>query len=133
MTIGNTAEVEILNCYFNATNITAPTVIAMSLHSADPGDTGASELANANAYARVVCTTSFPTASGTAGTLSNDVEIAFPEASGAWSAATHVGIWSSATYGAGNFIWGGAMTASKTATTGVVIRFPVGDVDITLD
>lgn len=134
MSIGTSVEEAILNCYFNQANITAPTAIFMSLHTADPGETGANELPNAEAYARVNVTAKFPTATGGGGALSNDAEILFPEAGGdGWPAATHAAIWTSGTYGAGTFVWGGALTVAKTAGVGVAIRFPIGDLDITLD
>lgn len=105
---------------------TAPAAIYLSLHTADPGATGASELPATGAYVRVNVTGQLAAASGKATT--NTVEVVFPEATSAWAAATHACLWDAAS--AGNPLMSGALTASKTAGVGVSIRFPVGDLDL---
>lgn len=130
--LSNYVEAKVLDCIFNQTTFTAPAAIYLSLHTADPGETGANEMPNAESYARVNVTNSFAAASG--GSLTSDVEVLLAEAGGdGWAAATHVGFWDSGTHGAGNFLWGGALTASKTAGVGVAIRFPSGQISASLD
>jgi hypothetical protein len=113
----------VLNACFNNTafQVAIPWV---SLHSADPGLTGASELSGNN-YGRVNASASFPNAD--AGALSNNAEIAFPEGNGAWTQATYFGVWDAETDG--NFIRGGALTTPRTGGAGIVLRFAVGDLD----
>lgn len=126
----NAVEQAILNCYFNQTNITAPTNIYMSLHSADPGETGVNELTG-NGYARTECTSSFPANSG-GGSLANDVAITTAAATDSdWTEATHFGIWTAST--SGTFIGGGQLSASKTVQVGDTATFAVGALTITLD
>lgn len=126
MSISNYLEPRILDAVFNNTSLAIASVY-VSLHSADPGETGASELTGGS-YARSG-PASFGVASG--GAISNDAAIAFPEATGDWTAATHVGVWDASS--AGNFLWGGALSASRTVTTGVTLSIASGDLDVTLD
>jgi hypothetical protein len=83
----------------------------VSLHVGDPGTTGASENANAGSYARQAC--SWNAASG--GSKTNSTALTFSTAGSV--AVTHFGTWSSATYGAGNYAIGGALSASVTAAS----------------
>ena len=83
----------------------------VSLHVGDPGTTGANENANSGSYARQAC--SWNTASG--GSMTNSSSLTF--STGGTVAVTHFGTWSSATYGAGNYAIGWALTASVTATS----------------
>lgn len=100
-----------------------------SLHSADPGYTGASELADANGYARTAL--SFAAAATKA--CASDTQTDSPAATGSdWTQATHLGLWTSGTYGAGTFIWGHALTAARTVQVGKVFRIAVSGVNVTI-
>jgi hypothetical protein len=125
----NATEAAVLDCYFNQTNITAPTAIYMGLFSSNPDDAGASgtELSGNN-YSRVNVTSSFSAASG--GACTNDAAVDFPIASGVWSAVTGFGFWIVSTAGTA-FFW-------DTCTLGALAsnqfhRFAIGDIDIALD
>jgi hypothetical protein len=83
----------------------------VSLHTATPGTTGASENANSGSYARQAC--SWNTASG--GTKTNSTSLTFSTLGSV--AVTHFGTWSSATYGAGTYAIGGALASSVTAAS----------------
>jgi hypothetical protein len=126
----DSVENAILNCYFNQTNITAPTAIYIGLFTAAPSDTGGGTEVAAGDYARVNCTASFPTASGT-GTLSNNADIAFAEAESDWGVVTHIGIFTAATEG--TLLWWGALSAQKTINTGDTFKILSGDLDIEVD
>lgn len=101
----------------------------ISLHSADPGLTGASELTG-NAYARVAVSPvagswTAPATNGAVREISNTATIVFPTATTAnWAAATHFGVNDAAT--AGNFLRGAALTASKTVAVGDHAEFAAG-------
>lgn len=87
----------------------------VSLHTATPGTTGASEVTGGSpAYARVAVTWNSP--SGGSVTNSNALTINLP----ASTTATHFGIWSAVT--AGTYYLGGALTSSVTtgSTQGTV-------------
>lgn len=78
----------------------------MSLHTGDPGTTGASEYAG-------VTRQQFPAGAASGGAVSNTAQVAFTT-SGA-TPVTYIGIWDAAT--AGNFVIGAALASSVTATS----------------
>lgn len=84
------------------------TTYYLSLHSADPGTTGASEFSGGG-YARQAIV--FGTASG--GTIASNASQTVPNAG--TTAATYIGIWSAST--AGTYMAGAAMGSSVTAAS----------------
>lgn len=83
----------------------------VSLHTASPGTTGASENANTGSYARQAC--SWNSASG--GTKTNSTALTFSTAGSV--PVTHIGTWNSATYGGGSYCIGAALASSVTAAS----------------
>lgn len=83
----------------------------VSLHTADPGTTGASENANSGSYARQACSWN----AAASGAMTNSSSLTF--STGGTVAVTHFGTWSSATYGAGTYAIGGALASSVTAAS----------------
>ena len=83
----------------------------VSLHTASPSTTGANENANTGSYARQACTWN----AASSGSKTNSTALTFATAGSV--AVTHFGTWSSATYGAGNYAIGGALTSSVTAAS----------------
>jgi hypothetical protein len=83
----------------------------VSLHTATPGTTGTSENANSGSYARQACSWN------AAATHAKTNSTALTFSTGGTVAVTHVGTWSSATYGAGNYAIGAALGASVTAAS----------------
>jgi hypothetical protein len=106
-----------------------PANFYVSLHSADPGLTGASELSG-NGYARVAVSTAAgswtaPATNGSNREITNVAAVTFPTATGTdWATATYFGIWDTLTVG--NFIRGAALTASKTVQVGDTVSFAAG-------
>lgn len=127
MSLSNYLENKILDHVFRNTAYTSPTTVYVSLHSADPGETGASELAVANGYARQSC--AFDAAAS--GATANSATVTFTNTGSAWSAATYFGVWDASS--AGNFLGGGALAASKTVGASDTATFAAGALDITLD
>lgn len=89
----------------------------LSLHTADPGLTGTSEVAGGS-YARQAITMG----TVTAGSVANTVLIAFDGMPAA--TVTHVGVWSAST--AGNFLYGKNVTSSKTYGAGDRAEVAIG-------
>lgn len=123
------SEAAVMNCYFNQTNITAPTAIYLGIYSANPNDAGAggTELTGNN-YSRVDVTAKFPVF--TTGVSANDVAIDFAVASGAWLAGTGFGFFT-ASSGGTPFFW-------DTCSLPVLAlndfhRIAIGDLDLVLD
>ena len=101
--------------------------VFISLHTGDPGSTGASEAAYTS-YARIEVTTGFSAAASK--TTDNDAAITFAENTGGSETETHVGVWDTASAGA--FLIGGALTASQIVPGGGIPEFAAGDLDATL-
>ena len=100
---------------------TLPASVYVSLHTADPGLTGASEVASAGGYARVAVTRaagsfSAPATSGSNRQATNSATITFPAPTGTWGTVTHYGVWDAST--GGNFLMGGALDTSRSPVSG---------------
>lgn len=129
----NTTENDILNYLFAGTTISyADGNFYVSLHTGNPGETGANEISTATltGYARKNHT-SWTTSS--AGTLSNNGDITFATITDTTDSetVTHVGIWSAVT--GGTFICGGAVGTSKTIAENDIPKILDGELDISLD
>lgn len=98
----------------------------ISLHSGDPGGTGANELAAANGYARQLC--AFDAAA--AKVTQNTAEESFTASGADWSQATYWGVWSAVT--GGTFYFGGVLTSARTVADGETATLPAGDLTITI-
>ena len=87
------------------------TATHVSLHTADPGTTGASENANTGSYARQAVTWNAPSG----GAMTNSGALTFSTAGSV--AVTHIGTWNNATYGAGTYSIGAPLGSSVTAAS----------------
>jgi hypothetical protein len=127
--LSNYLETKVIEWTFKQTAFgSAPTVLAVSLHSADPGDTGASELAATGSYARAQLNPdtnnathtnwNAPGAIGAALGTTNKLDITFPAATANWNgglAILYFAIWDATS--AGNCLWSGQINSG----TGVVV------------
>ncbi len=111
----------ILDCYFNQTNITAPTAIYLGLYASG------NELSGNN-YSRVDVTSAF--GASASGAVTNTSAIDLPTASGAWSAATEWGLFTASSGGT-------AIYRNTCSLAGLAAnefhRIPIGDLDVSLD
>jgi hypothetical protein len=106
----------------------------IALYTADPADAGTA-VTNESAYgsyARVSVTaaTGFTAASG--GSSSNTGLLQFPECTSGSETITHVGIVTTSS-GAGQLLYSGALTASRSISTGIQPQFAIGALVITED
>ena len=102
----------------------------LALYTATPTDsTAGTEVTNANNYSRQAIT--FDAAAS--GATQNAATVTFPTASGSWGTITHWAIVDSATHGGGNIIIYGAFTASKTIAASDVFEVLDSELDITAD
>ncbi len=124
MTISDYLEPRILDLVFNATAYAGQSTVYAKLHLADPGEAGTTSPA-ANTTRQAV---TFGAASG--GAISNDALVEWTSVPNA-ETYSHISLWDAAA--AGNCLWTGALTASKTVAIGDTFRIPVGDLDISLD
>jgi hypothetical protein len=104
--------------HLTLTAYTPAATIYLALCTADPTDagTGASmnEAANSGSYARTAIT--FGAASSRR--VTQNATVTFPTASGSWGTITHWAIVDSATHGAGNMLAHGSFSTSKSIVTG---------------
>ena len=125
MSFSNTYETNVLKWAFNADAVTRPTAWYLGLFTSNPGETGGTEISG-NGYARKAVTF---TVSGDTATNGGAVE--FDAATGSWGTISHVAIFDAAS--GGSQIAYAALTTAKAIDTGDILRFPAGDVDVTLD
>ena len=107
---------------------TRPTAWYVALYTAAPSDSGGGTEVSGNGYSRQAVT--FAAATSPGGTTSNTGDITFTAAGGDWGTITHIGIFDAST--AGNLLWHGAMTASKTVADGDTLQFSTGNIDLTI-
>lgn len=128
-------ENKLVDHIFRATAFTMPAALHVGLFTAAPSDAGGGTEVAGNAYARAQLNPSASNwantqnsgtgaSTGNTGATSNSVAITFPTPTGAWGLVTHFGIFDAAA--AGNLIAQGALTASKSPTTGDTVNFPPG-------
>lgn len=118
-------ENALLNHVLRNTALTSPTTVYVGLTSTATTDAGGGTELSGNGYARQSVTFGAPSG----GSVSNSVEVLFPEATGAWDEATHFFIADAAS--SGNRLYHGALDASRTAALGDQIRFAVGALTVT--
>ena len=103
------------------------TTCYVSLHTADPGDSGTSEVSG-SAYARTG-----PVAFGNAGAnptvASNSAIVTFPAATGSWGTVSYFGVWTAAS--GGTFQGSGALVTPKAVGNGDTARFLANALTIT--
>ena len=115
--MSNYLENELYDHVCRGASFTAPTNIYVSLHTADPTESGSGTEVSGGSYARTAVTMGAPTnGSGT-----NSADVQFPQATADWGTVTHIGIWDATTvqvicYSTHH------LDASKNITTGDVFK-----------
>jgi len=126
-------EVQLRKHLFRTGSFTKPTVLAVSLHTADPTDAGTGTEVLGGSYARVdrpPLDANWSAASATDGLTDNVADITFPAPTANWGVITHFGIWDALT--SGNLLVHGALGTSKTVNSGdPAPSFLAGSLDIT--
>ena len=126
-------EVSLRTHIFRTGSFTKPTVLAISLHTADPTDAGTGTEVTGGSYARVSrnpLDANWSAASATDGLTDNVADLVFPAPTANWGIVTHFGIWDAAT--AGNLLIHGAFTTAKTVNNGdAAPQILAGQLDVT--
>jgi hypothetical protein len=106
----------------------------ISLHTADPGETGdqTSNETNYTSYARVAVNRTAGGWTRSVSTISNAAKITFPQSTGGSSTITHFGIGTAST-GSGNLLMKGALTSNLIVTSGIQPEFVIGALTATVD
>ena len=129
MSFGDWLENAAVDWAFGGSTPTRPSARWVSLHTGDPGDTGANEQNGTNdlGYARKSAT--FGAASG--GVASNSSAPSWTSSdTGDWTQSTHFGVWDAET--GGNFLGGGALTTARTLGPGDSATFAAASLTVTL-
>lgn len=142
MSATNVFETSLLELIFNATPISniaddaassPATSLYVSLHTADPGETGNQETSEADFtdYARVAVTRD-----SSGWTISNDVAsnagtVTFPTCTGGSNVVTHVGIGLGST-GTGTLLYKGVLDSPITVSNGITVAFLIGELTVSL-
>ena len=106
----------------------------ISLHSADPGETGnqtTNEVAYTS-YARVAVARTSGGWTRTTSTIANTALVQFPQCTGSTATATHFGIGTDSS-GTGNLLMSGALTSSLSISNGIQPQFAAGQLTATVD
>lgn len=128
-------ENELLDHILRNEAYTPPTSVWIALHTADNGLEAGTITAEVTggAYARIevggASGRSFALAA--AGLTDNEQDITFVTATANWGTVTHMSIMDAST--AGNVLFHGALTLSKTINNGDTFKFNLGDLDVSLD
>ena len=133
MSYCNYLEAKILDHVFGGSSYTRPSTIYIGLCTGVDEDGTITGEPSGNNYSRVAKdndSNTWNAASG--GSKTNKIDIEFPEASGAWGTLTKFFI-SDASSGNTNTLGYGDLSASKSPTAGDVVKFPAGQLAITLD
>lgn len=118
---------QVLTHIFRTNSFTKPTTLAVALLTtgAVAGDTGqfttgtGNEVPNSGSYARQTLDPDDANWSSiSSGATHNLADITFPTASGSWGTIVAIAITDSATYDAGNMLFYGTLSVSKTVTSG---------------
>lgn len=126
MSFSNYLENKVLLHVFGATAYTAPTTLYVALFTTDPGEAGTGTEVSGGSYARQTATF---TVSGA--TATNTAAVEFPTATASWGTITYAAVYDAVS--GGNLLASGALTASKTISSGDVFRIPASNLSITLD
>lgn len=106
----------------------------ISLHTADPGETGNQSTSEAayTSYARVAVARTSGGWTRSVSTVSNTALVQFPQATGGSATVTHFGIGTDLS-GTGNLLLKGALTSSLAISSGIQPQFAAGALTATVD
>ena len=127
--LSDVAEKLLLDWLMTTGSATRPTAWYVALYTAAPSDSGGGTEVSTGGYARQSVT--FDAAATPGGTTSNNNVVQFTASGADFGTITHIGI-HSAVSGAGNLLWHGAMTTSRTVSDGDTLEFSVGNIDLTI-
>ena len=125
MPISNFLANEILDDIFSGNAYSPPGTFYLALYTTAPTAAGGGTELSGNGYVRrsVAFTT-------TAQQSTNTSAVEFPTATASWGTVVACGVFDAST--SGNLLAFANLTASKTITTGDVLRVPATDLDINL-
>lgn len=125
-------EGEVIKHIFRTGSFTKPTVLAVGLFTAAPSDSGGGTEVTGGSYARATLNpldANWAAPSAGNGVTSNSVAINFATPTANWGLVTHFAVFDATT--AGNLLFSGVLTTSKTINSGDAVNFPAGSLAFT--
>lgn len=125
----NYLELKLLDHALGTASFTAPSNVYLGLFTSDPtdADSGTEVTTIGSAYTRETIT--FDAAAS--GSAASAATVTFSAATANWGTITHIGIYDAST--AGNLLFHGAVTTSKTIESGDTFQVSAGNLTISLD
>jgi len=108
------------------TAYTPAATVYIGLHTTATNDDNSGTEVSGGSYARTSATFSAPSG----GSTSNSALVTFPTATASWGTVTHFGIYDLSA--AGNLLYWGALTVSKTVDNGDIFTIPASNLTVTL-
>jgi len=127
MSKSNYAETAVVDWLLGGATPTRPSARYLALHTADPGETGATSEVSGNGYARQAVT--FNAASS--GAATNSSTHTFTASGGNWGTITYFSIWDAST--SGNELYSGALTTSRTINNGESLTVAAAAITVSED
>ena len=124
--MSNYLENALVNATLRNTAYTSPATVYVGLFTTDPTDAGSGIEVSGGSYARQSAAFAAPSN----GASSTSADVTFPQATANWGTVTHFGVFDASS--AGNLLYHGALTASKTIETGDVFKISSGNLTVTL-
>jgi len=124
--MSNYLENVLINATLRGQTYTAPTFVYLALFTSDPTDAATGTEVVDGSYIRQTISFGIPSNGG----ASNGSDVIFPIATASWGTVTHIAIYDAQT--AGNMLYYGQLTASKTIASGDQLRVAAGDITVTL-
>jgi hypothetical protein len=128
-------ENKVLDHVLTNTAYSRDATVYLSLHTADPGESGASSEVSGGSYARVAITnnnTNFPVCASTGTpTKTNGQPFTFPTSTASWGTVTHWALYTAST-GSTNMLCHGAFSTPRLVASGKTMKVPTGGLTITL-
>jgi len=119
-------ENALINATLRGQTFTAPSTIYLALYTSDPTDLGTGAEVTGGAYARQPVTFGLPAN----GASSVAADVLFPIATAGWGTITHIGLFDAAS--AGNLLYYGALTNTKSIAANDQLKVAAGDITVTL-
>lgn len=136
MSKSNTTENDVVRKLFNNTAIPwdANTNLYVSLHTADPGETGDQTTSEATytSYARVAVSRDSLGWTISGNQASNTGAVTFPQCTGGTNVITHVSI-GTLPSGAGQILYSGALNSSLSVSNLITPQFPISALQVQED
>lgn len=120
-------ELKILEHTLGISSYTAPTTTYLALFTSDPTDAGTGTEVSGGSYARQSISWNTPAS----GATTNSADVTFPQATANYGTVTHIGIYDASS--AGNLLYHGSLSASKSVEENDTFIVEAGDLSVSLD